>query len=59
MFGGFLIGQHGFSMTFLLTAIMQLVAWAILLPLIWLVPRSMPTCAVNVSIVWSPLPAGP
>lgn len=50
-FGGFLIAQSGFGMTFLITAIMQLAAWAILLPLIWLVPRSMPTSAVNLSMV--------
>ncbi|BDA40768.1 probableE424 Na(+), Li(+), K(+)/H(+) antiporter at N-terminal half [Coccomyxa sp. Obi] len=40
-FGGFMIAKWGFGAAFLITAILQLVAWAILVPLIWLVPRSM------------------
>jgi hypothetical protein len=51
MFGGFLIARYGFSMTFMITAFMQLVAWAVLLPLIWLVPRNMPKRTVAVSMV--------
>ena len=42
MAGGFLIARYGFSASFLITAFMQLAAWAVLLPLIWLVPRKVP-----------------
>ena len=41
MLGGFLIASYGFDTSFLITAFMQLAAWAVLLPLIWLVPRDM------------------
>ncbi|KAK9916421.1 hypothetical protein WJX75_002413 [Coccomyxa subellipsoidea] len=41
-FGGFMIAKWGFGAAFLITAVMQLLAWAILLPLVWLVPHSMP-----------------
>ena len=41
MLGGYLIASYGFDTSFLITAFMQLAAWAVLLPLIWLVPRDM------------------
>jgi hypothetical protein len=41
MAGGFLIARYGFDSSFLITAFMQLAAWAVLLPLIRLVPGGM------------------
>ena len=51
--GGYLIAAGGFSASFLITAFLQLVAWAVLLPLIYILPSKPPDVAAILNNVSS------